>query len=292
MSQINESSLKEDCLEKANGLKADNLLNLAEANQLWPTIQIMVRPYNSLKKNWKTIRKLLKTASNDYLAWKFGISPLLSDVMATTRYASQFKRDLKRFADQDANRFKASASIPCRFDDVYTYLPTYLNGIKIYEVTLQGRLLGPAEVRYVLVVKPNVKYFTNFFRKLDLAVQRFGTSPAQFAWEIVPFSFVADWFLDLRGLCRAADSLVGYSPYEIVSFTRSESYHLATDVFQDAWSCCPAHENVSSCKIGSVEFKSYERSLVSPAASWPTWKPRYGKTQMALTAALIAQRMR
>jgi hypothetical protein len=41
---------------------------------------------------------------------------------------------------------------------------------------------------------------------------------------------------------------------------------------------------------GSVGFKHYERTLASVHPDqWVSWKPRFGKSQASISAALIAQ---
>jgi hypothetical protein len=150
-----------------------------------------------------------------------------------------------------------------------------------------GSVHAPPTIRYVLVVKPNVKYLTPAMSAVDGFLSRFATSPASLAWEKIPFSFMVDWFVDLRGVLRKIDEAVGFTPYEIVSFTRSFSYHLESSWQAKIYSPC----NGSVIQLfpkGTIEFKHYDRSMAS-GDSKVVWKPRFGKSQAAITAALIAQ---
>lgn len=286
MSRINESSLKEDCIEKAKGLKADVLLNLVEANQIYPAINSLATCLPAMQKNWRQIRKVVRTASGTFLAWKFGVSPILSDIMNIHRYAPKLASDIKRHGDGDKNRTSSKA------DAIAVFAPNDSsssgNGFTISKRTQYGRVSDSPVVRYVLVTKPSRKYHTEFFNSLDVAMSRFASSPASLAWELVPFSFVVDWFVDLRGALRALDNVVGHSPFEVVSFTRSLSYGLNTTSSIARYSPCSG-QVLQSHWCMQAEYKHYERSLVPMTASLPTWKPHFGKSQAAISAALISQ---
>jgi hypothetical protein len=282
ISSSDELRLKEDVIERARGLKADVLLNLVEANQIWPSIQSISMSLPSMAYHWNSLRKVIRTASGAFLAWKFGVSPILSDMMSVHRYLPRMRDDIQRHADGDKSTFSSKGLLTL----VFSYAPT--DGGSRYA---QGRHTGAPVVRYVLSVKPNQKYITPFFQKADLFLRRFATSPASLLWEKIPFSFVVDWFVDLRGALRAADSLVGFSPYEVVSFTRSLSYHVETDAFLTYVSPCNATVKILDVRIGTFEYKHYERILVDMGASAPTWSPRFGKNQAGISAALISQQL-
>jgi hypothetical protein len=145
----------------------------------------------------------------------------------------------------------------------------------------------PPEVRYVLVVRPKIKYSLAFFQKADFVLSRFASSPASLAWEKIPFSFVIDWFVDVRGALNGLDNLLGTSPWEVVSFTRSFSYGLRTQATCKTFSPCDSSV-LMDFLTATAEYKSYERSLAS-GGPMPIWSPRFGKSQAAISAALITQ---
>jgi hypothetical protein len=285
----NESGVRNELLDRAAQLKADVLLNLVEANQIVPSIRSLTYSMPTMARNWKSIRKVIRTASGGYLAWKFGISPILSDIMAINRFIPKAKHALERHGEQAAMRY--SKAIPLRLSQTPSpYVNGYnpINGVNSYAWEWDGGQLDkPSEIRYVLVVRPNTKFHTDFFKKADGLMSRFVTSPASLAWEKIPFSFVIDWFVDLRGTLSALDRVVGFSPYQIVAFTRSRQYHLTTHATLRGFSCC------SGANIFTVssdhEYQHYERSIVSAQGFLPVWKPRVGKNQAAISVALISQ---
>lgn len=285
---VNESSLRENCFEKAKQLKADMLLNLIEAHQIYPTLQGLAKSLPAMAANWKKIKRVIKIASEAYLGWKFGVSPILSDIMATDRYLRRVKDDIKRYNTQDLFRYSSVARPLVGFNGPPIVRAVY-NGINCSELTYDPRIVRDPEVRYVLVVKPTAKYDFEVFKALDIALSRFATSPADLAWELVPFSFVVDWLVDVRGALRAIDRTITALPYTVVGFTRSFSYELDSTVIHTYRTSCPGGDVLNQAVAGSVIHSFYERSNASVDPTWITWKPRFGKTQAALSAALISQ---
>jgi hypothetical protein len=282
---IDESALRSRVLDAARQLKADVLLNLVEANQIAPSVASIAGSLPKMAANWKKIREVLRTASGAYLAWKFGISPILSDIMSIQRFWPKLKASVKRHGDMELSRFSAQAVTKMSLvsNPYVSYYP--IGGVDCLAQTWQGRVLKTPQIRYVLVVKPTTKYHSSVFKTADAVMSRFSTSPASLAWELVPFSFVVDWFVDVRGALSAVDNLLGYSPYEIHSFTRSHSYAVAADATLDVKSPCGGVLNRFSC---TVECNHYDRSLASGSAM-PNWTPRFGKNQAAISVALITQ---
>jgi hypothetical protein len=282
-SNLDDNKMVLDLLERAKQLKADVLLNLVEANQIWPSIKSLSTSLPAMAANWKDLRSVIRTASGAYLAWKFGVSPILSDFMNIQRYLPRLEQDVVRHGKQQASRFSITAEFPCMYAQ-----PTSTEAYVRYVTA--GRALKAPTVRYVLVVKPKTKYHTSFFKKADLVLSRFASSPASLAWEKVPFSFVVDWFVDLRGSLNKLDSLLGSEPYEVVGFSRSFSFHLQSEF---------SYVNINGCTGGDLwlspqaqsEYKYYERIPVSGGSITPVWRPRFGKNQAGISAALISQQL-
>lgn len=287
---VDEDVIKNDLLERARQLKADVLLNLVEANQSWPAVRDLATSLPNMARNWKSIRKVIKTASGAYLAWKFGVSPILSDIGSVKKFLPQIPAAFKKHSNQQMIRVSRSYRLPCSYNRANFVYGT-IGGNPTAERRWQGLALEVPTVRYVLTVKPNTPpYTSDLFKALDFAMSRFASSPASLLWEKIPFSFVADWFVDLRGVCRLIDKCVGFEPFTIVNFSRSFSYTLTTQTYWIARSVCSGADLVNML-AGSIEHKHYERRLVPPEAYWPTWKPRFGKNQASISAALIGQRL-
>jgi hypothetical protein len=287
----NESVLKENCFERARMLKADVLLNIVESNQIVPAIRSLVTVFDLPDRgySWREVRKVLRSASGAFLAWKFGIGPIISDMLSIHKFIPKIRDALRRHTEQADIRASSASIGNAVFNDSETNV-AFLNGYKCSRGSYQGRVLVKPTVRYVLVVRPRIKYDNELFKKLDFFVSRFATSPADLAWEKVPFSFVVDWFVDLRGVLRAIDKSIGFNPFEIKSFTRSYTYKLEADGFYDHYNSCNG-DNILAAKVGTVTCSHYERSVVTDSVNLPVLLPRFGKNQAAISAALITQKL-
>lgn len=119
-----------------------------------------------------------KQLANDWLVLQYGIKPLISDVegMAVHLAKMQFKLPtLKSVAHKEAKKTQ-----------VFHTQPTTLAGAGSVTIVVEKK----TTVKYVAeyeIQHPTVSAFS----KLGL------TNPAQLAWELIPFSFVVDWFLPI-----------------------------------------------------------------------------------------------
>jgi hypothetical protein len=276
-----------DCYEKASQLQADHLLNIVEGNQIWPSIKSVALSLPRLARNWSSFRRVAKSASDSYLAWRFGVKPLISDIKNTVRYAKQMQRDLRRYAEGTPMRFSKAYVAPCSYSRDPDVTSTVINGVAVRKNFYKGYVSKIPTARVVLVVKPAHIYMTKFFQELQLVIDRFGSSPANLAWEILPFSFVVDWFVDVRDMTRTLDGILGHSPFELVSSTKSFSYELTTEVVRTHYTPCDGSV-CTSWPASSVTYKHYERSVFSGDVKL-RWKPRFGKNQATVSAALVTQ---
>lgn len=235
----------------------------------------------------RQFRTAASRASGAYLAWKFGIAPIIQDAVRVHKSLRTLKEEYTRHVQGATLRTVAFYRPEVAFDgsDRVRYS---LNGHPASVVYHQYRSITAPIVRYVLITRPKRQYKTELFKKLDFALSRFATSPATLAWELVPFSFMLDWLVDLRGVARAVDDLIGFDPVDIVSFTRSYGYHVSTETYHSYMNSCDGVP-LFRRPLARVEYKHYERSLVSTGGSPPRVRPRLGKSQAAITAALIGQ---
>jgi hypothetical protein len=280
-------ALIEDCFNKASGLQADVLLNMVEANQMWPSLKSLITAIPEMGYSWGSLRKSIRTASGAFLAWKFGVSPILQDMSNIYKYLPKMVEDLRRHDELANFRYSALTSHPCSFL-MAPYVHQTQQGYSVHISSWEGRAGSPPVTRYVLVVRPRVKYMTGIGNLANVVMSRFATGPATLAWETMPFSFVVDWFVDLRGLLRKVDDALRVPPYEVVSFTRSHKYLLETTSSVQRLSPCSG-ASIYQERGGSYTYHHYERSVVPARYSTPSWNVRFGKNQAGITAALIAQ---
>jgi len=283
---ISEDVMKNDVIEKSHQLKADVLLNVAESNQMWPAIKSLSTVLPNIGYNWEKWRRSIKQSAGAFLAWKFGISPLISDAVKIHEGLGGMRADYQKHVDGAKRKFSRNAFLQATFNNVQGV--DLMNGLPWLLLDYQGLAPKPPSIRYVLIVKPRVQYKTDLFKSMDYALSRFATSPASFAWEKVPFSFVVDWLVDVRGVASKIDKTLGFEPYEVISFTRSFSYRLTTQTWLELRSACAGNQLLHRSGAVNAEYSHYERSMV-PETTSLSWKPRFGKSQAAISVALISQ---
>jgi hypothetical protein len=281
-----ERDLKTRLLERARELTADALLNIVEGHQLLPSVRSLATCIPQMRSNWRDLRKVIRTASGAYLAWKFGVSPILSDIMSTIRNAPKLVAAINTKRITQPRRYSVNRELKYAFGTPLSWDITPL-----INYSRQGLLLQAPEVRYVLVAEPNTAYGTGIFQALDAVMTRFTTSPARLAWERVPYSFIADWLVDVRGLLDAIDRTMGVTPFKIKAFSRSFTYGFRTDRFTTLKSPCAGNPILDSWRAATAEYRHYERSAVADTQQLLRIKPRIGKTQLGLLSALIAQKL-
>lgn len=287
----NETIIINDLMEQARQMKVDVLQNIVEGNQIWPSFRSILICLPQLRKHWKVLtkRRLIAHASSTYLAWKFGVSPFVSDIAKIQRYVPDISRQFAQYGGVKILRF--SRMIPgvptfSKSDVVYNSG----NGFNTRWSSFSGYSSIDPVIRYVLVVRKNDPvYYTKLFKSLEFAMKRFSSSPASLAWEEVPFSFVVDWLVDVRGILRQIDDLIGFQPFQVVSLTKSYSYQLNTQGQYHVNSPCDG-SIIGGGAACSVSYKHYERSVL-PMPTSLVWRGNYGKSQVGLTAALIGQRL-
>ena len=135
--------------------------------------------------------KNAKELSNDYLMWKYGVSPLLSDLNGLAqKLAAPMKEvtyDIRSHCEESGQMFT------------------------LYEDTCDIELKVGTKVK-IIVEKVEVRY------KCRVAVSNGGLNEAKefgflnlpaLGWELIPFSFVADWVLPIGDYVNNLDAFVG-----------------------------------------------------------------------------------
>jgi len=116
-----------------------------------------------------------KELANNYLVYQYGIKPLLGDIVGAAEHLAEYI--LK------ARPVKSNGHATKTFVD---QTPYYYDGTGVRQKTV--------------TVKIRVKYGSTFHIGNEMqrqAAQLGFTNPANTVWELVPFSFVADWFLPI-----------------------------------------------------------------------------------------------
>jgi len=194
-------------------------------------------------------KQLRGTISNRWLELQYGWKPLVNDLYgAVQELQTAFERPRIRKVTANAK--------------------TEARNVRTQVFYLDGRQLKAIDTDEVSIRVKAIVQMTS------LSAQRLGfTNPAALAWELLPYSFVVDWFIPIGNWLNGLDALVGVEQcYGTVS--RKSKY-------------------ISISNIGGYYYvRSYGRTVFESlpgSNSMPRWKPSLGFGRVANALALLSQ---
>jgi hypothetical protein len=210
-------------------------------------------PSNSIADNW--------------LALQYGWKPLLQDIDGAMRSLASFN-----FASYAVHQVTGSGKAES----------TSSQAITTYGGFPSGRLTTRVETR----CKIGLRYSLDSRLRSFLAQTGF-TSPLNLAWEVLPYSFVVDWFLPIGPYLEtlsAWDGLVFLDGFE-TQFTRKNINGVISASF-----AYPAGGNYQTTVQGDYQAEGIQLNRIKlttfPAATFPTFKNPFS-TGHALNAIAL-----
>jgi len=227
----------------------------------------------------------LKGVANDRLAYVYGVKPLLSDVVGAAEHLSEFLR--KVYALKRNGHAKKTIRLETSYDSY--------NEFGLFSVTKVTRDI-------TIRVKYSVTY--RISDKLDLELSRLGfTNPANVIWELIPFSFVVDWFIKIGDFLNTMNAFRGL---KFVSAYRTlfikESCTMVTSIKSQAasagdlvhdWSFSFPNDNSEWHRSSFTRvFNTREILLDFPEIELPSFKSPVSLDHGLNSAALAIQKLR
>lgn len=267
--------------EFRNENKVDNLLNLVEAPELPSSLKNVA---NLLRK-----KQYLRAFSGGYLGYSFGIAPLRNDMKKMTNAipkirnsfnsALQQTRDVITVHKRSGGNLKLNASCPGYNAHDGTFNGTW------EAILLQN--VPPVSIVTVEGHRDRPKYYSSIFSKMDDFLRTYGTAgPASFLWERLPYSFVADWFVDTSGIVNSLNEALTGLQSRIIRLSYSRKYDVEISIKKvpnSSWVYSLDDHKLT----GHNTLKYYHRESILPTSVGLS--SRFGKKQMALSAALLHQ---
>lgn len=200
----------------------------------------------------RVIKNVLQTpigtqASRDYLLVRYGLAPTVSDMIgALDALAFGLNRPLVKRTSKSASSTTKSA-----------------NQI--------NQSLYPGDYRY-FTYEGNTKavaYVEWYPDDLSNQMNRLGlTNLPSLAWELVPFSFVVDWFLTVGSTLQSLDALTGAGRKSCTATKREKI-------------------SMDSSFPGRYKGEAYSRSVSALNPVLPSWKPSTNAIHIADSLALL-----
>lgn len=215
----------------------------------------------------RSAKRVSKSVSDNYLALRYGVQPLLSDAYGAAE-------TLARLKDHDRWRTRISFSKSIRWNDSEV---GEWNSIPNTTVRV-----GQYTVKYV--------YFFSVPIGLISDLKSVGvTNPASILWELTPWSFVFDWFLNIGQWLDSFDATLGLEFEKGCKTTFIKNLTVAR-----ARGTKDIGVSVNSIDAkGSYYYVWNTRETLSgfPHMSTPNWGSLLNTTRMADAVSLIFQRL-
>lgn len=281
-----------EVLAKARDMKVNVAVALGEGRQ---TVRMLADTARTLGKAYRNFRrgrfkraaqdlgiqKPTGTAANHWLAYAYGWRPLLSDCIGLAELAAQQLELGGRPPRMSVRSTQAGSAFE---KSTHTYVangqgPQCLND---GASTTSGITTYQGKAGLLLELK---------FEAAALAAQTgFGlTDPLLTAWELTPFSFVFDWFIDVGSWLEAMSSLQGWNV--LTGFSGCENAFRGTCSQTRIWSGWTQEGYIPSFP---VTYRKYTRTLWTGGVTnikTPLWDGLNAR-RLTTTAALWRQRTR
>lgn len=244
--------------EKIRG-SLDLSIDIAESDQTRKMFKALAKWERYLGK-WNPRRW-----ANEWLEYQYGWRPLLSDCYDAAH-------ELRRKVEKHEMVITGAAK-------------EKLQSLVLTQLVVNTNLKIPYEVKGVAGCKFKLSYSP---KSVDLA-RWTSLNPISIAWELMPYSFVVDWFIDIGGALRSYESAVLYNSYvkgyvdELFAVDVKTKYNLlwgqpATEVY----------EYSASARRKNVQF---QRSVLNsaPTPRMPQWNVSMGWQRWVSAWALSSQ---
>lgn len=194
-----EAAAKQAALQKFSDEKVNLSVAFAERKKTATLVQdscsSLKEAFSELKK-WNSARKIVKSIGDLWLSYRYGWMPALMDVHGA----------VKAIEDRDNGTYnRYIVTTRSRRNKSETASRTH-------ESTIGG--YAPVTVTYSLTrnltvsVRADAALTNATYRRLqDVGV----TDPITTAWELLPYSFVVDWFLGVGDFLDGVNALKGYT---------------------------------------------------------------------------------
>lgn len=241
----------------------------------------------------------LRDLADGHLAVSFGVLPLLSDLKKLLNFRKKIERALRNAAYRDHRTVRLRALAPVTVSSLSFYKPVKYTSQYGETYTESVAFVSARQCETHAVLSADC-YSESRFDDTDVSafiLRALGVfSPLETAWELIPFSFVVDWFVNIGDWVKAHDLKQHIKPITQVVQLSNFGTSLKT-TFVDTLTYVSNQGDLGGSisysgpfPAGSRVIKSYIRTQGIPAAG--TAPSGWSLQRTALSISLIAQRVR
>lgn len=237
-------------------------------------------------------RSLSKTASNNFLAFEFGVQPFISDIKAILALSESVQKRIKHLLSVNgkATRLSFNKDVPITEPVTYYVAMAGLGSrdVQTDQDLVFRRLSGRVQFHVGAKLFQDLQGLSDSMATLKALSASGGfNSPARAVWNAIPYSFVVDWFFHVGKLL---DSLTiqpfggEYRVSDVGYSLKSEANYYVSQV----------HERSAAYTypLGTVFVKSYIRRPGYPMTSLFLTNGSLTPMQQVLALAMLNQRRR
>lgn len=241
----------------------DLSIDLAEVHQTTKMISGLAGQVVDIATHLTSVGGISKTLANTWLQWQYGVRPAMQTIHDLVDHQIDFTcapKVITKRASRAAERSTATSPI--------TNCP--------------GKDIEKAESRIELSLSFSVSNAERY------ALSTYGSlNPVSLLWELTPYSFVADWFVDVGGYLRMAETaliagMACQGGYKSVGTKSSRTtYAKGSSNARESWDC-----------TASTEVKTFNRSILPatmPMPNLPSLDVHLGSQRLMSAAALLRQ---
>jgi hypothetical protein len=267
-----------------NGIFIDAFKAIVNPSSLVKTVLKRLATIAKKKDTLGKVALLARQTSGDFLSWNFAVKPALDEVVNVFDAHETVRRRLNFFRSNMGGYLpiRARMKIPSDFTNA--------------AVTSSPRILcDEKEIIGVISALGKVREDLDYIEDWKAYVQYFGLHKfIGLAWELVPFSFVLDWFTNAGEYVNKYLTPRFASPfYNIRNICYSKKQHLKESLWiPDGY----LHSETASTvvdgpiKIGSWKISSYDRNPGLPKTSGAIDFSRLGLFHGLASGAMLIQR--
>lgn len=279
------NNAKSDVLSRCRDMRVNLPVTIAEGHKtldmLLGTAKTLGQAYGHFRHGrFKQAAKSLgidtphRTAANHWLAYQYGWKPLLNDAVGS----ATFLYDYFHRTEKPRYHFRARKAGP----------ETTTSNVMSFDYIISWNFTRSSVVKTVGTAGLLVEIQSQS-KHTQAALGSGLTDPLLVAWELVPFSFVFDWFVDIGGWLENASSLQGL---KVLTGWQSCKY-----IFE--WTCrwngLAGHYDRIDVPppVWKGRYSHYVRDPWSgslPTLSTPLWDG-IGARRLTTTAALLIQQL-
>lgn len=268
---------------------------LSMIGELGQTIRMLKNPYGLLTTNWRrcgfTPAAALKKAANVWLEKRYGWDNFRRDAVATATAFQKADAHIRYLMSTRDSLTSAGTrqSDECSYTIPYPHQMGWGGPNDIGIEASNGRCTRTAAFSADILRSSTFEVSS----RMHYAMQRLGTTKLYEAlWDLLPFSFVVDWFIDVQNLTLAVPYMRWRNQIRNCGYSIKLVWYMDLKVrsYATAWSGYARETN--DFNPGMIIRRTYERVAAFPPATL-TAGVFQGMSMTHLTdfGALVAQRL-